>query len=122
MQHPFASQLGEHPHPPHQVLERPRQAGLKVQPQKCQFLQEEVKFLGHIVSTEGIAPDPDKTTKVAQWPMPTSAVEVQQFLGLANYYRRFIQDFATKAKPLHQLTEKRSQLNGHHSARRHLSI
>jgi len=68
-----------------------------------------VKFLGHIVSTEGIAPDPDKTTKVAQWPMSTSAVEVQQFLGLANYYRRFIQDFATKAKPLHQLTEKRSQ-------------
>jgi len=61
------------------------------------------------VSTSGIAPDPEKTLKVAQWPTPSSAVEVQQFLCLANYYRRFIRDFATRAKPLHQLTEKRSK-------------
>jgi len=67
----------EHLHNLHQVFEKLRQAGLKVQPQKCQLLQQEVKFLGHIVSTEGIAPDPDKTTKVAQWPTLTSAVEVQ---------------------------------------------
>jgi len=91
----------EHLHNLHQIFERLRQVELKVQPQKCQFLQQEMKFLGHIVSTEGIASDPDKATKVAQWPMPTSAVEVQQFLGPANYYHRFIQDFPTKEKPLH---------------------
>ena len=66
-------------------------------------------FLGHTVSSAGIGPDPDKTSKVAQWPTPSSALEVQQFLGLANYYRRFIRDFAMRAKPLHQLTEKRSK-------------
>ena len=61
----------EHLHNLYQVFERLRQAGLKVQLQKCQFFQKEVKFLGHIVSTDGIAPDPEKTTKVAQWPTPT---------------------------------------------------
>jgi len=52
--------------------------------------------------------DPEKTAKVTKWPTPTSVIEVQQFLGLTNYYRRFIEDFATKAKPLHQLTEKQT--------------
>ena len=91
-----------------QVLERLKQAGLKVHPSKCQFLQREVTFLGHVISPNGIAPDPVKTCKVEQWPTPSSRVEVQQFLGLANYYQRFVKDFASHAKPLRQLTEKRS--------------
>jgi len=53
--------------------------------------------------------------------VPTSAVEVQQFLGLANYYQRFIKDFAAKAKPLHQLTEKRHFSNGQRRVRSHLT-
>ena len=65
-----------------------------------------MEFLGHIVSAEGVRTDPSKTEKVAQWPIPTSRREVQQFLGLANYYRRFVKDFAAIAKPLHRLTEK----------------
>ena len=63
-------------------------------------------FLGHIISPNGIYPDPDKTSKVTEWPTPRSLKEVQQFLGLANYYRRFVKDFAAVAKPLHKLTEK----------------
>ena len=90
-----------------QVFHRLKQAGLKVQPSKCQFLQQKVSFLGHVISPNGIAPDPVKTCKVEQWPIPSSRVEVQQFLGLANYYRRFVKDFASLAKPLHQLTEKK---------------
>jgi len=62
--------------------------------------------LGHIVSADGIMPDPHKTSKVEEWPIPSKVQEVQQFLGLANYYRRFIQNFATTAAPLHKLTEK----------------
>ena len=58
------------------------------------------------MSTEGVRTDPSKTEKIAQWPVPTSRKEIQQFLGLANYYRRFVKDFATIAKPLHRLTEK----------------
>ena len=65
-----------------------------------------MEFLGHIVSAEGVQADPSKTEKIAQWPTPTSIWEVQQFLGLANYYRRFVKDFAAIAKPLHRLTEK----------------
>ena len=63
-------------------------------------------FLGHIISSQGIATDPKKTSKVATWPTPTCRRDVQQFLGLANYYRRFIKNFADVAKPLHRLTEK----------------
>ena len=94
------------------IFECLKQAGLKVQPHKCQFLQQEVTFLGHVISPNGIAPDPAKTSKVEQWPTPTSATQVQQFLGLANYYCQFVKDFACRAKPLHQLTEKRQLSNG----------
>ena len=88
------------------VLERLRQAGLKLHPRKCQLLRHKVTYLGHVVSAQGITPDPDKTDRVNRWLTPQSAKEVQQFLGLANYYRRFIKNFASVAKPLHRLTEK----------------
>ena len=88
------------------VLQRIREANLKLQPTKCSLCREEVSFLGHIVSAKGVATDPRNTDKVKEWPTPTSSLEVQQFLGLANYYRRFVKDFAVIAKPLHRLTEK----------------
>ena len=102
--------LGKDFHDHHQniqsVLQRLREAGLKLRPPKCSFFRKKVRYLGHTVTREGVAVDPDKVAKVMNWPTPTSAREVQQFLGLANYYRRFIQNFATKARPLHHLTEK----------------
>ena len=88
------------------VFERLRGAGLRLKPKKCAFLQEEVLYLGHLVSREGISTDPSKIDKVVNWPEPVSTKEVQQFLGFANYYRRFIQDFSQIAKPLHRLTER----------------
>jgi hypothetical protein len=69
------------------VFDRLREAGLKLHPGKCALCQKQVIFLGHIVSEEGVATDPAKTKKVAEWPEPTNAQEVRQFLGLANYYR-----------------------------------
>lgn len=97
----------EHLHHLHQILDRLKSAGLKIQPNKCHFLQREVNFLGHIVSSTGVSPDPSKTSKIKDWPIPQSVQEVQQFLGLANYYRRFIKNFAIIAKPLHQTTERK---------------
>ena len=65
-----------------------------------------MNFLGHIISADGVQSDPQKTEKVSMWPVPTSKRYVQKFLGLASYYGRFLKDFATIARPLHQLTEK----------------
>ena len=98
----------EHLHHLQQVFDRLKSAGLKIHPSECHFLHKKVNFLGHIVSTEGVSPDPSKTSIVKEWPTPKSVKEVQQFLGLANYYRRFIKNFAMIAKPLHQATEKQA--------------
>ena len=89
-----------------EVFRRFREAGLKLKPSKCSFCRSQVHFLGHIVSSTGISTDPSKTDFVANWPTPTSRKEVQKFLGLANYYRRFVPGFAAIAKPLHRLTKK----------------
>ena len=88
------------------VFNRVKGAGLKLKPSKCVFFREKVFYLGHEVSREGVATDPRKIDQVASWPIPQSAKDVQKFLGLASYYRRFVRDFATIAKPLHRLTEK----------------
>ena len=66
-----------------------------------------MNFLGHIVSAGGMSPDPLKTSTINKWPTSKSVQEVQQFPGLASYYRHFTKDFATIAKPLHQAMEKK---------------
>ncbi len=63
----------------------------------------EVKYLGHIVSAEGISTDPDKVAAVAKWPMPTKALDLRSFLGFTSYYQRFIKNYSRIAKPLHEL-------------------
>ena len=91
------------------VFGRLKGANLKLKPRKCRFCVREVNFLGHIVSADGVRTDPIKTEKVSTWPQPTSRRELQQFLGLAGYYRRFVPNFAAVAKPLYQLTEKNAK-------------
>ena len=88
------------------VLQKLREAGLRLKPSKCALCREAVSYLGHVVSREGVATDPAKASRVSSWPTPTSVQEVQQFLGLASYYRRFVCNFATIARPLQRLTEQ----------------
>ena len=83
------------------VFQRLWEAGLRLKPAKCAFFREEVQYLDHVISRQGVATDPEKVAKVATWPVPTSRREVQQFIGFANYYRRFIKDFPQETRPLH---------------------
>lgn len=75
-------------------------------PEKCKFEQPTVKFLGLFVSKNSISMDPSKVAGVKEWPKPTKVKHVQAFLGLTNFYRRFIKDFAKVARPLTILTCK----------------
>lgn len=78
---------------------------------KCSFGQDATEFLGHEVSASGIRPLHDKLAAIQSWPKPTSVTEVQQFLGLANYYRRFVPKFAEVSAPLTELTKKTSSID-----------
>ena len=81
-------------------------ANLRLILSKCEFLKPQLKYLGHVISADGVAPDPDKTKTIREMKQPESVTEVRQFLGLANYYRRHIQNFAEIAVPLTKLTRK----------------
>ena len=101
----------EHLHNLATVLHKLKAANLRIKSSKCALCQKQVTYLGHVVSKDGISPDTEKTLKVTNWPTPTSVQEVQQLLGLASYYRKFIKNFATIAKPLHKLSEKGRQFS-----------
>ena len=88
------------------IFSRLQEAGLRLRPEKCFLLQQKVKYLGHIVSADGVAVDPSKYQVVEDWPVPNNLKEVQSFLGFLNYYRKFIKEFASVAKPLTMLTRK----------------
>ncbi|KAJ9538727.1 hypothetical protein OSB04_031460 [Centaurea solstitialis] len=89
-----------------EVLEVLRRERLYAKFSKCAFWLEEVQFLGHIINREGIKVDPAKIEAVMNWEVPKAPTEIRSFLGLAGYYRRFIQDFSKIAVPLTRLTKK----------------
>ena len=88
------------------VFSRLKNAGLTLRGSKCHIGHDKVYYLGHVFSEQGMRPDEGKVRVVKEWPTPKNPSEVRQFLGLASYYRRYIQSFATIAASLHELTQK----------------
>src|SRR5204863_1517052 len=88
------------------VLDRLREHQLYAKFSKCQFWLKEVSFLGHILSAKGVTVDPSKVQEVLNWKSPTSVSKIRSFLGLAGYYRSFIQVFSKIANPMMMLLHK----------------
>ena len=102
----FSRTPEEHVHRLRAVFEKLKAASLKLKPSKCDFFKKDIKYLGHVVSEEGVSTDPDKIKSVIEWPQPTTVTEVRSFLGFVSYYRRFIPNFSKVAKPLNKLLQK----------------
>ena len=88
------------------LFQRLREAQLKLKPSKCQLLRKQVSFLGYTVSQAGVGTDPDKIAAVRDWPVPQNLRQSRAFVGLCQYYRRFVPNFSGIAAPLHALTKK----------------
>jgi len=92
-----------------EVLRRLEENDLFVKPEKCVWKVREVGFLGVIIGEDRVRMEKEKVQGVIEWPVPKSVKDVQKFLGLANYYRRFVKDFAKIAKPLHKIIRKENK-------------
>ncbi|KAL0553688.1 hypothetical protein IC582_007590 [Cucumis melo] len=96
----------EHEEHLYRVLETLQANKLYAKFSKCEFWLKKVTFLGHVVSSEGVSVDPAKIEAVTSWPRPSTVSEIRSFLGLAGYYKRFVEDFSRIASSLTQLTRK----------------
>ena len=105
----YSKSVQEHEQHLRVVLEKLKAHKLYAKFSKCEFWQEKVAFLGHILTTEGVAVNPEKVKAVSNWQQPTNVNEIRSFLGLAGYYRRFIEGFSKIARPMTELLKKKKK-------------
>ena len=99
----FSKTLEEHLITLRAVFEKLKRAELKLTPSKCEYFRQELTYLGHVVSKNGIQTDSNKVEAIHKWPMSTNVTEVRSFVGFTNYYQRFIKRYVQVAKPLYKL-------------------
>ena len=96
----FSKNFEEHLFHLDEVFQKLREANLRLKPSKCNFAVKEVKYLGHVISKDGISVDQSKVEAVKSFSEPKNTTDIRAFLGLANYYRKFIKGFSEIATPL----------------------
>ncbi|GBG85841.1 hypothetical protein CBR_g40651 [Chara braunii] len=102
----FSKTLEEHQGHLWQVLEKLREANFKINAKKCDWAKTQVLYLGHVLDEDGVKPEDSKIAAIRDWPTPRTLTELRSFLGLANYYRKFVRNFSTVAAPLRRLLRK----------------
>jgi hypothetical protein len=114
----YSKTLEEHKGHVHTILQILQDNKLLVEPEKCEFHKQKVKFLGHEITPGQIRMDPDKLRTIQDWPTPNNLKEVRAFLGFANYYRRYIQNYGRIAIPLTDLTKQDQDFQWNEKAER----
>lgn len=99
----YSPTLELHVHHLKQVLAKMREHQLFMKTSKCSFGQQQLEYLGHVISAAGVCTDPSKTKAMLRWPTPTTVTELRAFLGLTGYYRKIVKHYGLIAKPLTQL-------------------
>jgi len=102
----YSATMEEHQHHLQLVFEKLKQNQLYVKREKCSFAQERINFLGHVIECGRIGMEQNKIHAIRDWKIPAAVTELRSFLGLANYYRRFVEGFSEKARPLTELLKK----------------
>src|SRR5215469_12885338 len=96
----FSKDKAQHLQDLRKVFQILRDNQLYANPKKCEFFRESLQFLGHVVTNQGIMTDPSKTDTIKSWPVPKDLTQLRGFLGLANFYHKFVPNFATVSAPL----------------------
>ena len=102
----YSESLEQHKQHVRMILEALTKAGLHLKPEKCHFHKKQVKYLGFIITTEGVTVDPAKIATIMEWPAPENVKDVRSFLGFACFYRRFVQGYSQIVAPMTNLTRK----------------
>lgn len=102
----YGTDLKDHNNKLKEVFEQLRKANLKLQADKSEFLRKEVAYLGHIIGKDGVKPNPEKDKSIKEIKAPTNIKGIQSFLGMTNYYRKFIKNYNQIAEPIQKLTRK----------------
>ena len=106
----YATSLEEHMLKLQKVFKRLEEANFKIKIDKCSFLRKEIKYLGHIITEDGVKPNPEKIEAITKYPIPKTPKQIKAFLGLLGYYRKFIRNFADITKPLTKCLKKEAKI------------
>lgn len=109
----FSTSLEEHISNLKIIFGTLKKSGLKLQIDKCNFLNKETEYLGHILTPQGVKPNPEKITVIQNLKLPTTQKQIKSFLGITGFYRKFIKDYAKIALPILKYSKKNTKVNAH---------